>query len=285
MQNSFCAQEEKLLIKADLHRRLESLEKEKGTLMDRRTLERTLNKLQQEGHCRCMSVGIPSVTNCSRTRTTVVVLHPSVDMSAELSGQIHDKIRAFEIQSRQHQLCPPKSNERSAAILDNVHRGPNIVRFGQSERADAMRANGFVMAKMVRVKLLHSFLWGWISSSPGWDEDLLSSKHDCDMKNPHSTCKLFKLDLVIMAMPLELFLQVVGSANKIEGLLEKCGSGLLLSGLPVPEYKCLMDTGATGRLSGLIDILQRLKVLYSLTILKVNVSQVLFVALTMVIHN
>ncbi|KAI3774732.1 hypothetical protein L1987_49293 [Smallanthus sonchifolius] len=53
--------------------------------------------------------------------------------------------------------------------------------------------------------------------------------------------------------------KVAGSHLQLESMVEKCRSGLCLSDLPVHEYRSLMDTRATGRLSYLIDILRRLK--------------------------
>ncbi|XP_022853182.1 uncharacterized protein LOC111374704 isoform X2 [Olea europaea var. sylvestris] len=255
-------QEEKFLIKPELHRRLESLEKNKNTMMDRKTLERTLNKLQREGHCKCIHVSVPALTNCGRSKTTEVVLHPSVyNVSPELVGQIHDRMRSFESQVRTQSYSRQKKGQ-PIPVLDSVQRIPNSIKLDvQADRAEVMRSNGFVLAKMVRTKLLHIFLWGCVSSSPGWDDALLSSNHAYDLKNPHSTCKLFELDKAIKFMPLELFLQVVGSTEKFEDMIEKCRSGLRLSDLPVQESKHLMDTRATGRLSWLIDILRRLKLI------------------------
>lgn len=143
-----CDQEEKFLIKPELHRRLESLEKEKTTTMDRKTLEQSLNKLQQERHCKCIHVSVPIVTNCRRSRTIDVVLHPSVYSSLpELLGQIHDKQRDFEIQLRKPSNFHQKKGQ-SVPMLDNVQSIPNHIRLDvQSERYEAMRENGFVLAK------------------------------------------------------------------------------------------------------------------------------------------
>ncbi|GFP90591.1 hypothetical protein PHJA_001203200 [Phtheirospermum japonicum] len=256
-------QEEKFFIKPDLHRRLENLEKGRHTTMDRKTLLRCLNKLQEEGHCKCIHVSVPGVTNCGRSRTIEVVLHPSFqNVSPELLEQIHDKMRSFETQVRQQSYTRQKKGQ-SVPVLDNVERIPISVRSDiQSERAEVMRSNGFVLAKMVRTKLLHIFLWDRMRSSPGWAAAaLLSSNHSYDTKNPHSTCKLFELELAIRSMPLALFLQVVGSPQKFEDMVEKCRSGLLLCDLPVEEYKALVDTLATGRLSWLVDRLRRLKLI------------------------
>lgn len=249
------------MIKADLHRQLESLEKDKHTMMDRKTLERSLNKLQQEGHCKCIRVGVPVVTNCGRSRTMDVVLHPSVNnVSPELLGQIYERVRSFDMQIRGQGSSKLKKS-REVPVLNGVQRILNNVKLDvQSERSEAMRANGFVLAKMVRTKLMHIFLWGYLKSLPCWNDALSSGKHGYDQNNPHSTCKMFELQAAIKAMPLELFLQVAGSTQNFEEMLEKCRNGLRLSDLPVEEYKHLMGTQATGRLSYIIDILRRLKV-------------------------
>ncbi|KAK3030920.1 hypothetical protein RJ639_036658, partial [Escallonia herrerae] len=253
---------EKFLIKAELHRQLESLEKDKHTIMDRKTLERSLIKLQQEGHCKCIRVSVPVVTNCGRSRTMDVVLHPSFDnVSPELLGQIHDRLRSFEMQVRGQGSFRLKKGE-SVPVLNGVQRIlKNVKSDAQAERSEAMRANGFVLAKMVRAKLLHVFLWGYISCLPGWDDALSTGKHGYDLKNPHSTCLSFELEAAIKAMPLELFLQVVGSTQKFEDMISKCRIGLRLSDLPINDYRNLMDTQATARLSYLVDILRRLKLI------------------------
>lgn len=230
-------------------------------MMDRKTLVRSLNKLQQEGQCKCIHISVPVISNCGRSRTTEVVLHPSVSkLSPELLGQIHERLRSFDIQSRRQGSSRLKKG-LSIPVLDSVQRIATSVQLDtQAEQAEARRANGYVLAKMVRTKLLHIFLWSYLSNSPGWDDLLSIDRTGHDMKNPHSTSKLFGLDAAIKAMPLELFLQVVGSTQKFEDLIDKCRKGLCLSDLPVQEYRCLMDTQATGRLSRLIDILRRLKV-------------------------
>ncbi|XP_047958329.1 uncharacterized protein LOC125203869 isoform X2 [Salvia hispanica] len=253
-------EEEKFLLKPELHRHLESLETEKNTMMDRKTLQRILNKIQREGNCKCIHVSVPGVTNCGRSRTTEVVLHPSVfNVTSELLTQIHDKMRRFEAQVRKQANIRQKKFQ-SVPILDNVQRIPCSMQ-GQSENAGLMRANGFVLAKMVRTRLLHTFLWGSVCSSPGWNQALFFSDHSHDLENPHRSCKLFDLNLSIRSMPLELFFQVVGSAEKLEDVLEECKSGLLLCDLPIGKQNCLMDTRASNRLSYLIEILRRLKLI------------------------
>ncbi|KAK6911874.1 B-block binding subunit of TFIIIC, partial [Dillenia turbinata] len=255
-------QEEKFILKAELHKWLESFEKDKGTTMDRKTLMRCLNKLQQEGRCKSITVGVPVVTNFSHSRTTVVVLHPSVQsLTPELLGQIHDRLRSLNTQVHSQGMPRPK-DVQALPVLNGVQRIERCVESdAQAVRSEAMRANGFVLAKMVRAKLLHNFLWSYLSDSSDWDEALASGEHVYDLKNPHSTCKMFALDAAIKAMPLELFLQVVGSPQKFGDMVEKCKNGTRLSDLPLQEYKVLMDTQATGRLSWIIDILRRLKLI------------------------
>ncbi|KAF5201539.1 B-block binding subunit of tfiiic [Thalictrum thalictroides] len=259
-------QEEKFILRVELHRWLESLEKDKRTAMDKKTLTRTLKKLEQEGHCRRQMVSVPLVTNCGRSRVTEVVLHNSLQsLPPELLSQIQERLRSFDMQSRGQGLARLK-HDKKVPVMANIDRTLNRDSAdSQAVRAEAMRANGFVTAKMVRAKLLHNFLWGYLRGSPDWDDALYSQRHGYDLQNPHSTCKLFTLVLAIKAMPLELFLQVIGATQKFEDLVENCKLGLCLADLPLPEYTSLMDNQATKRLSSLVDILCRLKLIRLVT--------------------
>ncbi|CAN4117294.1 unnamed protein product [Withania somnifera] len=251
-------QEEKFLVKSELYRRLQDLETEKTTTTDRKTLDRCLNKLLQGGHCKLIVVYVPVLTNCNNSRRIQVVLHPSVSsVSAE---QIHERFRSFETQVRTQSSSQLKKGE-PIPQLNDLTRTHQSIKLNQSERAEAMRTNGFVLSKMVRTKLLHIYLWEYVNSLPGCEDVLSSFQHGHDLKNPHSTCKLMDLNAAVKAMPLELFLQVVGSTQKFEDTIDKCKNGFCLSDLPLLEYKQLMDIQATGRLSSLIDILLRLKLI------------------------
>ncbi|VVA91652.1 unnamed protein product [Arabis nemorensis] len=247
--------EEKFVLRAELHKWLLSLEKERSSKVDRKTIDRILNRLQVEGLCKCMPVSVPNVTDCGSTRKSVIVLHPSVQrLAPDVVGEIHDRIRSFELGLRGQNLSKRKSNE-PIPILNDVQRGKtNVDLEARTRKSGAMRANGFVLAKMVRVKLLHCFLWDYFSSLPGWN-NAFSSTHDHKFEN------LFALEDAFRAMPLELFLQVVGTTQKADDMMKKCKQVMRLSELPSEEYKLLMDTLATGRLSMLIDILRRLKLI------------------------
>lgn len=245
-------------MRGELYKWLVSLEKDKCTTIDRKTIDRILNKLQQQGHCKCIHISAPVVTNFGRSRITQVVLHPSIqNLTPELLGEIHDKFRSFEMQSRGQGSSRGKQ-EGPVPVLKGVQRTQNHAGSdAQAIRSEAMRANGFILAKMVRAKLLHCFLWDYLNGST----DALSyEKHVYELISPQSSSKLFSLEASIKAIPVELFLQVVGSTQKFDDMIEKCKRGLLLSDLPNQEYKNLMDTHATGRLSLIIDILRRLKV-------------------------
>lgn len=259
-------QAEKFILTVELHKWLESLEKDKHTTMDKKTLARILSKLEQEGHCRCIEVSVPLVTNFGRNRTTKVVLHSSLQsLLPELLIQIQERLRSFDMLSRGQGLARLK-NEKKVPVLTNIDRTVcHESSDSQAVRSEAMRANGFVSAKMVRAKLLHNFLWGYLSSSLDWDDALYSGRLGYDHKNPHSTCKLFTLAVAVKEMPLELFLQVVGSTQKFESLVSNCKLGLRLSDLPSSEYTSLMDIQATKRLSSLVDILCRLKLIRLIT--------------------
>ncbi|OVA13386.1 B-block binding subunit of TFIIIC [Macleaya cordata] len=246
-------EEEKFILKVELYRWLEILDKDKPTTMAMKTLTRTLNKLQDEGHCKCFHVRVPGFSNFCHLPTTEVVVHKSFPtLPPEILAQIPDRLRSFDMQNRGQGLARLK-NEKSVPTLTGIKRiCCPVSSDSQAVRAEAMRANGFVTAKMIRAKLLHNFLWGYLNSSPDWDDTLSSGSHGYDLKNPHSTCKLFALNEAIKAMPLELFLRVVRSTHNFEDLIGSWKHGLCLSDLPVQDYKSLMDTQATGRLSWLI---------------------------------
>ncbi|KAK9667114.1 hypothetical protein RND81_14G234000 [Saponaria officinalis] len=251
---------EKIVVKPELHRWLESMEGNQSK-MDRKTLQRCLTKLKHAGHCKLMDFNIPGVTNCGRHRMIRVIVHPSVKGSAsELSEQVHDKFRSFETQIR-HNASPVKK-QFPVPVLHGIERIPiNSTSETSNMKSEAMRANGFVLAKMVRTKLLHHFLWDYANNSASCNDVPTSIKQVNSPSNSHSSCLLFSLDTAIKAMPLELFLQVVGSALKWKDMIDKCKNGLLLSDFPDEEYKSLMDTRATSRLSWLIDLLRRLKLI------------------------
>ncbi|KAJ8755986.1 hypothetical protein K2173_024531 [Erythroxylum novogranatense] len=248
-------EDEKFILRSELHRWLVSFEKEKCTTMDRKTIDRILNKLQQQGRCRCVHINVPVVTNCGRSRITMVILHPSIQgFPPELMGEIHDRLRSFEKEVRRQGSSWRKNNESVPVLNEVVRSQMSAVSDENAAKSEAMRTNGFVLAKMVRAKLLHRFIWDYVRSIPGWDEVLSSGKDTC-------TYKLFALEEAVKAIPVELFLQVAGSTNKFDDMLEKCQKSLRLCDLPVEEYKSLMDTRATGRLSVIVDILRRLKLI------------------------
>ncbi|KAL5708625.1 hypothetical protein ACHQM5_019399 [Ranunculus cassubicifolius] len=255
-------QKEKFILTVELHKWLVSLEKDKQTSMCEKTMMRILGKLVQEGVCRCIRVRVPLVTNFDRKREPKVVLHNSLqNLSPELMIKIQERLRAFDMQSRGRGLARLKSDKEVPA-LPNINRTVSLDSSNTLPlRADTICGNGFVLAKMVRAKLFHSFLWSYLSSSPDWSDAVYSGRHGYDLKNPHSCCKLFTLALAVKTMPLELFLQVVGSTQVFDNLVENCKLGLCLADLPWQEYTGLMNIQATRRLSSLVDILCRLKLM------------------------
>ncbi|MFS7949598.1 hypothetical protein Hanom_Chr06g00573491 [Helianthus anomalus] len=210
------------------------------------------------------SFGVPSLTNIGRKRAVEAILHPSVYDAEDLSDRVHDRLRLFEKQLHVQSSLKHKVGKCNKYIpilnVERINTGSRID-YSQAETCEAMKNNGFVLAKMVCAKLLHVFLWGYLTGLPGWDDAI---KDRYEQKNVHSSCNFFEIGEAVKAMPLELFLQVAGTSLPLESLVEKCRKGLRLSDLPVDEYRCLMDTRATGRISILIDILRRLKVLITL---------------------
>ncbi|KAF7079543.1 hypothetical protein CFC21_083756 [Triticum aestivum] len=245
----------KFVLKVELHKWLERLEKENGKMMDRKTLARTLNKLQQEGSCKCIKVSVPLVTNYTRNRLIDVILHSSVgDLSPELVDQIRMRQRNFDTETRSGAAAKLKQNQHKTAMP-----GLRISRRVKDNKPliiEAMHANGFIGAKMIRVKLFHIFLWVYVSCLPGCCIPAGYAEEGQHAKDLNQSSPLFSMAAAINEMPVDLFLQVVGSAKKIDNMITK-----VLSELPTEEYNQLMDTHAKGRLSHLINILDKLKLL------------------------
>jgi general transcription factor 3C polypeptide 1 len=245
-------QKKNFVLMVELHKWLQKLGKENGKIMDRKTLIRTLNNLQQEGSCKCIKINVPIVTNYTGSRSIDVVLNPSVKVvSPELIDQIRNRLRNFDSQSRSGAAAKLNKNQHMAAIHGlRIQRRAKVKKTPVSE---AIYANGFIGAKMIRAKLLHKFLWEYVSGLP------------------NQSCQLFSVTEAIEKMPLELFLQVVGSP-KVDITITKC-SGRTLSEIPISQYNLLMDAHAKGRLSRLINILDKLKVIFGFNI-SINIVRI-----------
>ncbi|TKW40477.1 hypothetical protein SEVIR_1G248400v4 [Setaria viridis] len=248
----------KFVLKVELHKWLERLEKKDGKIMDRKTLTRTLNKLQKEGSCKCIKVSVPLVTNYTRSRLIDVVLHSSVgELSPELVDQFRIRQRNFDTESRAVAAAKVKQNQHMTAIPGlRISRRVNVYK---PLLLEAMYANGFINAKMIRAKLLHKFLWAYVNASPDWCSAFGCAKEGHYDKGFNQSYLLFSMEAATKEMPLELFLQVVGSSKKIDNMITWCRLGKTLSEIPTEEYNQLMDTHAKGRLSRLINILDKLK--------------------------
>ncbi|KAK8468135.1 hypothetical protein PHAVU_007G234600 [Phaseolus vulgaris] len=258
--------DERFILKPELNRWLNSFEKDKSRKVDRKTMLRILSVLQEQRLVKCITVHSPVISEYSRTKDYVVVVRPSTSQSPELFDEIQDTIRSFNNYIRRKSTSHQK-NDKLIPVMEDIQKNQSVtVPDGQVSKAEAMRVNGFVLAKMIRAKLLHSYVWDCLHRSTG-RVDALSSKI-CENEltdTPHSSSKLFSLEETIKEMPVELFLQVVGSTKKYEEMIEMCKMGLRLIDLPLEEYKCIMDGQATGRLSLIIDILRRLKLIRMVT--------------------
>ncbi|KAK7271540.1 hypothetical protein RJT34_27516 [Clitoria ternatea] len=254
---------ERFILKPDLNRWLNTFE---STKLDRKTIDRILTKLQEQGQVKCITVHSPLISEYSRTKDCVVVVHPSISLSPEFYDEVQDRVRSFNNYIRSKNTSDLK-NDESIPVMEDIQTNQSLlVPDGRGDRTEVLRANGFVLAKMTRAKLLHSFLWDCLHRSPSLNDGLSSKKCFYEQTdNPHSSSKLFSLETAIKEIPVELFLQVVGSNKKYEEMLEKCKMGSRLSDLPMEEYKCLMDAHATGRLSFVIDLLRRLKLIRMVT--------------------
>lgn len=247
------------VLRSELHKWLEELECRTDTILDRKTVIRNLQKLQKQGRCKCILVSLPGVTNYGQIRTVDVVLLPSIEVGPELLSEIYERQRAFDLQIRTQGV-----NRRRKTKADvNVPTMSGLMRMPKTEVLDkggTLQDNGFISAKLVRCRMLHRFFWLYVSG----DVDGNSRLKDPDTVYEHSNVNcggVFSLLAAVQSMPLELFLQVIGSAKHIKGLTECCRRGMKLSDLPTRESEALLDINASGRVAWLVDILRRLKLL------------------------
>ncbi|OAE25980.1 hypothetical protein AXG93_1712s1600 [Marchantia polymorpha subsp. ruderalis] len=257
-------QVEKFVLRVELHRWLEDLEDRKGTMMDRKTLTRILQAFQRDGLCKCVLLSMPGLTNCGRQRTVEVVLLPSVIVDLDVLNKVHDRVRKFDMDSRGHGQSKVKGKD-DVPILEGVKRmSTGMLRKKNgatkfdvpTDGSWSMQANGFIPAKMVRVSMLHHFLWNYVNNLPDESERLARSGMSEEIVG---SCRIFALSSAIQTMPLELFLQIIGSIHKVDSAPQWCKQGLQLCELPKEAFSILLDTNATGRLSWLVDVLRRLK--------------------------
>ncbi|TYI78778.1 hypothetical protein E1A91_D06G237900v1 [Gossypium mustelinum] len=243
-------QVEKIVLRSELYKLLVNLEKDKGTTMGRRTVDKMLYKLENEGHCKCIHLDLNGIMNTNFNRKVKVVLHPSIlSLSSEVIGIIRNKLKSFH--KRTHDPFKNK-NSNSVHLFDYAQR--TQTRYSSNSltlRMEAMRANGYIRGKMVRARLLHGFLWDYACSLSARDDVLSYGRQDHDL---HNLCVTFDVEGAIKGIPLELFFQVVGSSVIVE-------KGVYLRDLSNEEYNELYDTSAIRRLSLLVSILQRLKLI------------------------
>lgn len=254
-------QVEKIVLRAELYRWLVNLEKDESITMGRKSVDRILDKLENQGQCKCVHLPVHEIMNTDANCKVKVVLHPSIQsLSSEVLGRIRYRLMSFEKQTH-GQGSFKKKNINSVLVLDGVQRthtqaGSDALAL----RMAAMRANGFISGKLVRAKLLHIFLWDYACSSPARDGVLSYGRQDHDLQNPYVTHNLFDVKAAIEGIPLELFLQVVGSTVQVDNMIEKFRKGVRLCDLSIREYNDLNVTPAIRRLSSILSILQRLKV-------------------------
>lgn len=196
-------QEEKFVPRVELHRWIEESERESGkdTMMDRKTLTRLLQKLQREGRVKVIALTMPGLTNCGRSRQSEVVLLPEVHVEHDVLTQVHDRIRQFDMISRGYGSSKVKADASTVPVLTSVkqiYKGgkkkyiPAVLT--EAEKSRTLSENGFIPAKMVRVRMLHVFLWSYVNDTSAYADD------DLVMKLGDRCSRVFSLALAVKVL-------------------------------------------------------------------------------------
>ncbi|XP_039053930.1 uncharacterized protein LOC120196117 [Hibiscus syriacus] len=259
-------QVEKIVLRTELYRFLVNLEKDKGTTMDRKTVDKILQKLANEGQCKYIDLDIHEIMDTFVNRKVKVVLYPSIQsLSSEVIGVIRARIKSSR-KLAHGKTSFRKRNNNPVRLLDcvqitQIYDSSNSL----SLRTEAMRANGFIFGKMVKARLLHSYLWDYARGLSARGDVLSDGRQDNDLQKPYIIHNLFDMEGATKEIPLELFLQVVGSTVKVDNMREKFKKGVCLCDLSIQEYNDLNDASAIRRLSSIVTILQRLKLIRLVT--------------------
>ena len=114
-------QVEKIVLRAELYRLLVNLEKDKGTTMDRKTVDRILHKLENQGQCKRIQLAVHKIMHTDVNRKVKMVLHPSIQsLSSEVLARICDRLTSFDQQTHGHVSF--KKNINLVHALDCVQR-------------------------------------------------------------------------------------------------------------------------------------------------------------------
>ena len=127
------------------------------------------------------------------------MLLPEVQVERELLAKVHDRIRQFDMINRGYGSTKTKADASTVPVLTmvkQIHKSAKrkslaVVETEAEQKARTLSENGFIPAKMVRVRMLHNFLWTYVNEISEYaDEDLV-------MKAGESSCRVFTVALAM----------------------------------------------------------------------------------------
>lgn len=153
--------------------------------MDRKTFDRLFAKLQNEGKIKCVKISVPGIRNGGLNKVIDLLTLPEVELSSEILQQIYARNRELERMLRpglkskdplkyggenlpklemvQHlNVSKPISNDEEIASqeidLREESKSQALEIQGIDDPFSWLRKNGFILPRMVRVRVFHSFL-------------------------------------------------------------------------------------------------------------------------------
>lgn len=239
-------------------------------MLDRKTLSRVLQKMESKGLCKIMKLSIPGLTNYGRNRESEAILLPEVEITTDFVKKLHERVRKFDAESRGQGVSRAKSSLNvpvlTGVVKRIIHPKKPVVPVIIPVKLKSLQENGFIPAKMVRVRMFHYYLWSYVTGKfnlrdhVAEGKDGVSSEADADLGGESSKSTIFALASAVHAMPLELYLQIIGSTRSVERVSERCKEGIRLRDIPPEELKAIIEHNSSGRLSWLVDVLCRLQV-------------------------
>ena len=325
-------QAERFILKCHLRaffRRLETAAglRKVGNGPDRKTINTLIENLKLNHDAKVITVSILTKSGATQ-RLVDVILRNDVAVTEELLRDINKSYWVYERVSRQQSHIKVTANVMEARgeeipVMDEIERLRAPEGSGQAaphqgsvynpklepERTffTQMQDNGFIPAKMVRVKLLHYLicrmvgLGGFerpaddgqpppVGDLPAWQDrgDVCRAYHSPSSEKfvfPSATtaCATAQVHIhpwVLLSvkktkhafsprqlwefMPIDLFMQIVGTCMKFEGIKELCGQSKMMCQIPEEKQQEVIDSKSRKRLSELLDILCRMNIIESI---------------------
>lgn len=178
-----------------------------GPLMDRRTLKRLAETMEKYGKCRLITTRVLRHTGSYEDRQFMI--HPSLNLkSPELFDAIRECQRRISVYTHVPKpgIVENLEFDRIELPTSELEQPATVEKQDEAQGVSVAVSYGFLVAKFLRAKLLHMFLYDYAFQRVKMMSTEASTSNMPVSKNPWR----ISMDLLFYAMPLNLYLKIVG---------------------------------------------------------------------------